>query len=286
MQKIIPHLWFDKEAVEAAEFYAKVFPNSKVNFKTEIKDTPSGDCDIVGFSVMNYYFRAISAGPVFTINPSLSFIVMFDDKDILIKVWDQLTSEGEVMMELKDYDFSEMYGWIKDKYKVNWQLIYMKEVPTQRVMPTLMFTGENCGKAQEAIDFYTSVFKNSKIEEISHYPEGIPKHTTDMIEHGRISLDGEFINIMESAFDHQFNFNEGVSLMVDCKDQEEIDYFWEKLSAVPEAEQCGWIKDKYGVSWQIVPADMGNLVNSPKATQAMLKMKKINIEQLKQANEK
>lgn len=88
---------------------------------------------------------------------------------------------------------------------------------------------------------------------------------------------------MDSAREHKFNFNEAISLMVNCKDQEEIDYFWSKLSAVPEFEQCGWVKDKFGVSWQIIPENMSELTKTPAAMQAMLKMKKIDIAALKNA---
>ncbi len=130
MQKITPHLWFDKEAVEAAEFYTSVFPDSKVNFKMTIKNTPSGDCDIVGFQVMGYDLMAMSAGPLFKFNPSISIIVNFDpsqDKDArkrIDEIWEKLAEGGKALMPLDKYPFSERYGWIQDKYGFSWQLIY------------------------------------------------------------------------------------------------------------------------------------------------------------------
>src|ERR687896_658998 len=144
MQKITPHLWFDKEAKEAAEFYASIFPNSKITNVTTIHDTPSGDCDVVSFELSGQPFMAISAGPL-------------------------------------------------------------------------------------------------------------------------------------------FKFNESISFIVNCETQEEIDRYWEKLSAVPESEQCGWLKDKYGLSWQIVPARMDEMLNNgteeqvARVTEAFLPMKKLNI---------
>ncbi len=150
MQKITPHLWFDKEAKEAAEFYVSVFPNSKINSIKTLHNTPSGDCDIVNFELNGQPFMAISAGPYFKINEAISFIVS-------------------------------------------------------------------------------------------------------------------------------------------CKDQAEIDYYWEKLSAVPESEQCGWLKDKYGVSWQITPTALDDMMATDdqakvdRVTQAFLKMKKFDIAELEKA---
>nr|WP_260642652.1 VOC family protein [Nitrososphaera viennensis] len=150
IQKITPHLWFDKEAKEAAEFYASIFPNSRITNVTTIRDTPSGDCDVVSFELSGQPFMAISAGPL-------------------------------------------------------------------------------------------------------------------------------------------FKFNESVSFMIYCDTQEEIDYYWDKLSAVPEAEQCGWLKDKYGLSWQVVPTVMGEMMKDKdekkiaRVTEAFLKMKKFDIATLQKA---
>lgn len=148
--KIVPHLWYDKEAKEAAEFYCSVFPRSKIKNITTIHDTPSGDCDVVSYVLLGQPFMAISAGPL-------------------------------------------------------------------------------------------------------------------------------------------FKFNESISFMVYCDTQKEIDYYWSKLSAVPEAEQCGWLKDKFGLSWQIVPSDMDRMMRSKDAakvarvTEAFLTMKKFDIATLKKA---
>lgn len=149
-QKIVPHLWFDKEAIEAAEFYCAIFPNSSISSKSVIKDTPSGDAETVSFNLSGQEFQAISAGPY-------------------------------------------------------------------------------------------------------------------------------------------FKFNESISFQVFCETQEEIDHYWDKLSAEPAAEQCGWLKDKYGLSWQIIPAVLGELMGSGDAeitarvTQAFLQMKKFDIVALQNA---
>ena len=144
-QKITPNLWFDKEAVEAAEFYTSIFPDSGRTFTSRIKDTPSGDCDIVSFELMGYEFRAISAGPHFKPNPSISFIVNFDpkyDKDArkrIDEIWDKLSEGGKILMSLDTYSFSERYGWIQDKYGVSWQILY--QYMDRRASPSAETTG-------------------------------------------------------------------------------------------------------------------------------------------------
>ncbi|MDZ7336608.1 MAG: VOC family protein [candidate division KSB1 bacterium] len=285
MQKIIPHLWFDKEARAAAEFYTSVFENSKINFINLIPDTPSGDAELVGFQIMDYEFMAISAGPLFKINPSISFHARCRTVAEVNQLWEKLYPGGMVMMELGEYPFSKRYGWIQDKFGVSWQVIYTEGDFQQRIMPALMFVGDVCGKAEEAIRFYTSVFPNATAEVLARYEKGEEPDQAGTVKYAQFTLEGQEFAAMDSAWPHDFGFNEGVSLIVNCKDQKEIDYFWEKLSAVPEAEQCGWIKDKFGVSWQIVPANMGELIgrNPKKTIPVMLKMKRIIIADLQQA---
>ena len=149
MKRIAPHLWFDKQAKEAAEFYCSVFPNSRILQVTTLRDTPSGDCDVVSFELAGQPFMAISAGPL-------------------------------------------------------------------------------------------------------------------------------------------FKFNESISFILPCETQQEIDYYWGKLSAVPSAEQCGWLKDKYGLSWQVTPTAMDAMLRGTpeqvgRVTQAFLKMKKFDIAALQKA---
>jgi predicted 3-demethylubiquinone-9 3-methyltransferase (glyoxalase superfamily) len=299
MQKITPHLWFDKEAKEAAEFYTSSFPDSKITNITTLHDTPSGDCDVVSFELWGTSFMAISAGPLFKFNPSISFFVNFDpsrDKDAkqrLDAMWAKLAEGGTVLMPLDKYPFSEQYGWLEDKYGLSWQLILTNPEGEERppIIPSLLFVGDVCGKAEEATDFYLSVFKNSKRGTIARYPKGMAPDREGTIMFTDFNLLGEWFAAMDSAHDHKFAFSEAISFMVYCDTQEEIDYYWEKLSVVPEAEQCGWLKDKYGVSWQVVPTAMDEMMSKgmpeqiDRLTQAFLPMKKLDIAKLKQAYE-
>ena len=123
MQKITPHLWFDKEAKEAAEFYASSFTNSKVTNVRTLHNTPSGDCDIVSFELSGRQFRAISAGPLFKFNPSISFHVKCKTKDEVEALWNKLSESGTALMELGAYPWSERYGWLQDKYGLSWQIV-------------------------------------------------------------------------------------------------------------------------------------------------------------------
>lgn len=286
MQKIIPHLWYDKEAKEAAEFYVSAFGgHSNINGVTTLENTPSGSVEIVTFELLGYAFMAMSAGPFFKFNPSISFHVKCKTVEEVEAVWEKLCSGGTVLMEVGEYPFSKRYGWIQDKYGVSWQVIYAEGDFKQRITPALMFTKDVAGEAEDAINFYASVFPDATTQVFARYAKDEEPDQEGTVKYATFTLDGQEFGAMDSAGRHDFTFNEAVSLIVNCKDQEEIDYFWEKLSAVPEAEQCGWIKDKYGVSWQIVPANMDELMskNPDKTTPVMLSMKKIIIADLEKA---
>src|SRR4030095_780506 len=128
-QKILPHLWFDKEAKEAAELYTSIFPRSRVTHVTTLRDTPGGDCDVVSFELAGFQFMSISAGPLFKFNPSISFILNYDPsqdsraRENLDAAWEELSSGGKTLMPLDRYPFSERYGWIQDRYSLSWQLM-------------------------------------------------------------------------------------------------------------------------------------------------------------------
>jgi len=290
MQKITPHLWFDKEALEAANFYVSTFPNSKVKNTTMLHNTPSGSVDIVNFELLGLEFQAISAGPLFKFNPSISFHVTCKTKEEVDEIWKKLSHGGQVLMELGAYPFSERYGWLQDKYGLSWQIIYSSgEHVKQKITPVIMFVGSVCGKAEEAVNFWTSIFPEAKVNAILHFGKGEEPDKEGTLKYGSFSLFGQEFGAMDSAHEHPFTFNEAISFIVNCDTQEEINYYWEKLSAVPEAEQCGWLKDKYGFSWQVVPSGMDEMLRGDdreridRVTQAFLVMKKLDIAKLQEA---
>jgi predicted 3-demethylubiquinone-9 3-methyltransferase (glyoxalase superfamily) len=299
MQKITPHLWFDKEAREAAEFYVSLFPDSRIASMATLHDTPSGNAEIVSFELAGQPFMAISAGPDFNFNPSVSFFVNFDPsrdrnaRQNLDILWDNLSKGGEILMPLQQYPFSERHGWLQDMYGLSWQLILSNPEGEERpvIVPSLMFVGDVAGCAEEALDFYLSVFKESEKGTLQRYPAGLEPDKEGTIMFADFMLYGQWFAAMDSAHEHNFAFNEAISFIVHCKNQEEIDYYWGKLSAVPEAEQCGWLKDRFGLSWQIVPTAMDEMMKSgteeqiARVTQAFLPMKKLDLAELEKAYE-
>lgn len=291
MQGIRPHLWFDTEAVEAAEFYCSVFPDSAVADVTTLPDTPSGDTEVVSFELVEQRFVAISAGPLFHFNPSVSFLVSCRTPDEVDGLWGRLSEGGTPLMPLDAYPFSERYGWTEDRYGLSWQLMHIPEGPTGRITPTLMFVGEVCGRAEEAVGLYTSIFPDSGIDHLLRYGPGEEPEVEGTIKHAGFSLAGRAFAAMDSARDHGFRFNEAISFVITCDTQEEIDHYWERLSAVPEAEQCGWLKDRYDLSWQVVPADMDDMLRGgtseqvARVTEALLGMDKLDRAALRWAYE-
>ncbi|MCB9266688.1 MAG: VOC family protein [Lewinellaceae bacterium] len=286
-QKITPYFWFDTQAEEAAGFYASIFPGSKIG-----KIQHQGDAVLtVQFFLSGQEFTALNGGPMFTFNPSVSFYVVCESEAEIDDAWAKLSGGGKALMPLNKYPWSEKYGWVQDKYGVSWQLTVGKisEVG-QKISPVLMFTEKQHGKAEEAINFYTSLFEDSGIHHIARYEEGEGDPAVGTIKHGRFQLDGNIFMAMDSSYRHGFGFNEAISFEVHCKTQQEVDYFWEKLTADGGEEMmCAWLKDKYGLVWQIVPDELIRLIFDPdpgraqRAVGAMMQMRKIDIEKVRRA---
>lgn len=275
---IYPCLWFDGQAKAAAEFYCSVFKYYKLT-----ADTPM----VVTFELNGQQFMGLNGGPQFLPNPSVSFFVVCETIEEIELAWDKLLDGGSVIMLLDKYDWSEKYGWVQDKFGISWQLSYGKmEDVGQKFTPTIMFTGQQAGKAELAIRFYTSVFDNSSIVGISKYAAG-DNDVEGTVKHAQFKLGQQVFMAMDSSFKHQFSLNEAISFVVNCETREEIDYYWEKLSEDGQEDRCGWLKDKFGISWQIVPAILSKLITdserAPRVMQAFMQMKKFDIEKLKQA---
>ena len=290
--RITPHLWYDREAVEAAEFYTSALPDSKITDVSKITDTPSGDCDIVSFELCGQPFMAISAGPLFKFTPAISFLVRCATVDEVDELWGKLAEGGSALMPLDSYPFSERYGWTADRYGLSWQVMLdTRGEIDQKVIPTLMYVGDVCGKAEEAATHYTSVFPKSEIQYVDRYGEGDAPDQPGTARHLAFTLNGYNFAAMDSAHEHEFSFNEAISLLIGCDSQEEIDHYWEALSAVPESEQCGWLKDRFGVSWQVAPANLEALLSRgteeqrSRVTQAFLQMKKFDLAEIERAYE-
>jgi predicted 3-demethylubiquinone-9 3-methyltransferase (glyoxalase superfamily) len=298
-QKITPNLWFDRQAEEAENFYTSSFKNCKVGQVIratkagyEIHGLPEGAVMTVEFIIEGQQFIAINGGPLFKFTPSVSFLVACETKSEVGALWEKLSAGGTALMELGEYPFSEKYGWTQDKYGLSWQVMHMGDRKIkQKITPTLMFVGEQGGKAETAIRLYTSVFNRAKIGDILRYGKGEEPDKEGTIKHAAFTLEGQEFAAMDSARVHDFAFNEAISFMVHCTTQEEIDYYWEKLTADGGQESmCGWLKDKFGVSWQVVPEGLDEMLRDPdkakveRVTNAFLKMRKFDIAELKKAS--
>ncbi|MBL8153249.1 MAG: VOC family protein [Anaerolineae bacterium] len=288
MQKIVPYLWFDKEAKEAAALYTATFPDSRIESVSTLHDTPSGDVDMVTVRLCGQRLDFMSAGPLFKFTPAISFVVECPTAAEVDAFWAALSPGGSELMPLGEYPFSPRFAWVQDRYGVSWQFL-CSGVASPRITPMLMFVGANCGKAEAAMQLYTSLFQDSRIDALMRYGADEAPDREGTVNHAGFTLAGQSFAALDSAHAHQFNFTEAISLMVYCADQAEIDHFWDALSAVPEAEQCGWLKDRYGVSWQIVPTALDAMMSDPdphkaaRVTEAFLKMKKFDLAALERA---
>jgi len=295
-QKITPNLWFDGNAQEAAEFYVAGFPEGKIlstsHYPNSVEEgladfqiPLAGQPLTIDFSLGGQRFTAINAGPEFRINPSISFMLNFDPsidshaRDHLDALWEQLMESGQALMPLDSYPFSPYFGWVKDRFGTTWQLILTDPAgePRPFIIPALLFADKETNLAEEALHFYVSVFEGAKVGSLVHYPEGSEPNQPGSLMFGDFMLADQWFAAMDSGIEHGFTFNEAISFAVECQDQAEIDAFWEKLSSDTMFEQCGWCKDRFGVSWQIIPENIEALMKKSGAYTHLMEMKKIVI---------
>lgn len=287
MQKITPFLWFADNAEEAAKFYVSLFENSRVLSVNRFENAgPAPTVVTVEFELEGQKFTGLNGGPHFKFTPAVSFYVACETAQEVDALWQKLSQDGSVLMELAKYPFSEKFGWVADKFGLSWQL-NLASFP-QKITPCLMFVGEQNGRAEEAMKFYAAQFENSTIDRVERYAAG-EGGTEGAVKHGVFSLDGQKFIAMDGGTNHPFTFTEAQSFVVDCKTQEEVDKYWEALSQGGQESQCAWLKDKYGLSWQIVPAVLIEMLKdkdpekSKRVMEAMLQMTRIDIATLQQA---
>jgi predicted 3-demethylubiquinone-9 3-methyltransferase (glyoxalase superfamily) len=278
-RKITPCLWFDAQAKEAANLYCSVFANAKITAQSPI---------VTEINVDGQSFILLNGGPKYRPNASVSFYYTCDSLAEFDRIWNALTKEGSVLIAAGKYPWSEKYGWVSDKFGVCWQLGVSKNAKvTERIIPCLMFSGDQYGKADEAIEHYTRIFDSSKVDSIQRYTNEAP-NSNGKVKHAEILLNGQRFMVSESAESEGIEFTEGVSFTIHCEDQAQIDFYWEKLTESGEESMCGWLSDKFGVSWQIIPTMLGKLMSDPakagKAAKAFMSMRKLNIEQIVQAS--
>jgi predicted 3-demethylubiquinone-9 3-methyltransferase (glyoxalase superfamily) len=276
---ITPCLWFDNQAKDAAVFYCNYFSDTKIVAQSPI---------VSEITVAGQHITLLDGGPMYKPNPSISFFYICETAEEITRIWEAFSAAGTVLMALDKYDWSEQYGWINDQFGISWQFSLGKlQDVGQKVTPCLMFTNEQYGQADEAIRHYTTIFKNSSVEGILRYTDKELPDQQGKVKHAQIVLNGQKLMLMESNHAHQFTFSEGVSLTIHCDTQADIDYYWGKLTQSGKESMCGWLKDKFGVSWQVIPTILGKIMTDPnkagKAAQAFMQMRQFDIEKIVQA---
>ena len=293
MQRIIPTLWSNDAAQEMIDFYSLVFDDLKVGRTDYYTDAgkeqhghDAGDVVTIEFQIANQTFIALNGGDTFQINPSISFFINCQTTEEVDVLWQKLSEGGTTLMPLAAYPFSKRYGWLSDKFGVSWQIILADDAKLDKIMPSLLFTKQHAGQAEEAMRFYASIFPDASVGDISRYGADQAPDKEDTVMYGTFTINGHTFTAMDSAQSHEFTFNEAVSLLVECESQDEIDRYWNALSADPSAEVCGWLKDKFGVSWQIVPTRLNDMLKDgtseqiERVTAAYMQMKKFDIAEL------
>lgn len=268
--KIYPCLWFDVQAHEAAEFYLSLFPKSAI-----LAESPVA----VSFELLGTPLMALNGGPKYQQTQASSYFVYCGDDVTIEELYASLLAGGKAIFPLDNYPWSPKYAWVTDRFGTNWQLDADPVRGDQKIVPCLLFVNENRSRVREALTFFTGIFAGSKILVESPHPG-----SEDLL-FAQVILDGKLINLMSSSETHEFGFTPGNSLVIPCEDQAEIDFFWEKLGEDGHYDRCGWLRDRFGHSWQVVPKDLGQWISDPekgqKAINALLKMDKLIIEDLK-----
>lgn len=279
-EKITPCLWFNGQAQEAAKLYCSVFDNAKITSQSPF---------VTGIDIDGQSVTLLDGGPKYKPTPAISFYYICEKPEELDRIWNAFSKEGNVLMALDKYPWGEKYGWLNDKFGISWQLALGKLSDVgQKVTPCFLFTGKQYGRAGEAIDHYSSIFKGVKVDGILRYGANELPDKEGNVKHAQMSLNGYKLMLMESAAPHDFTFTEGVSLTIHCESQAEIDHYWGRLTESGAESMCGWLKDKFGVSWQIIPTILSKIMSDPakagKAAQAFMSMRKLDIEQIVQAS--
>lgn len=285
MAPITPFIWLtDGDPQSQAAYYCGIFPWSSITQQNGFVTT---------FSVFDQSLSLLRGGPhpSAQLNPSISFSLRIKDKELTKTIRENLSEGGTVMMPFDEYFWSPAYGRCNDKYGVSRQVMYdTSEDPGHEkniLIPSLLFVQNNTGKAQEAMEFYTTIFPNSKIHTTRPYGENAMNEQPTHLAHAEFFLNNQVFIAADSGQNHQFNFNDGVSLCISCKDQAEVDRYREKLIADGGQEvQCGRCKDKFWVSRQVTPVQLpaalfdADPAKAQFAMQAMMQMKKIVIAEL------
>lgn len=275
-------VWIDGDLQDAVDYYAVIFRDVAVEMHGV-----SALLRIHGRQVM-----LLAGDDRYAPNPAISFMVHFDAEllggaEEASAYFDACYAElgvGGELMPLGEYPFSPRYAWVRDRFGVNWQLFTPLEAVDEVVVPAFMFGGVNHLHAEPATDAWMQGLGGERVS-LDRYLDAASAAGVEpeAVMFSRFTLRGESFIAMDSGAYHDFTFEPGVSLVLLCEDQAEIDEAWGLLSKRPEAERCGWCQDAWGVSWQVVPVNMGELFAVPGNVDKLLAMGKIELSQLQSA---
>jgi len=275
INKIFTCLWFDGNAKEASNYYRSIFKNSKLVSENDFVSM----LEVEGNKIM-----CLNGGPQYKHTPAISQFVTSGSDIEIEHLWNSLSKDGKILMPLGKYDWSENYGWCEDKFGVSWQIFKgkMSEV-NQKIVPCFLFVGKSFGKAEEALSYYTTVIENSKTQGILKY-ENTQSDLDGKVMHSQFCLNDTVFMAMDGVGEHHYTFSPATSFVIECETQKEIDYYWDKLGEGGTYSMCGWLDDKFGISWQIIPKVLAELMSdpqkAPRVTAAFLKMQKFDIQAL------
>lgn len=267
---IAPAIWFDNNAFEAFKWYSAIFPNSTYSQINPV---------VVSGKLAGTPFVGINGGAAFKPNSAISFLVTIESQTELLEIWHKLLEKSHsILMPLQAYPWSQLYAWIEDAYGVHWQLYLGKlvDVNNQVICPMLMYPHASKSICMEAVAFYKDLFPNLESHGQLHYPAP----NENKVQHTQFSIGPNMFMAADHIEESNEKFTEGVSLVIYCKDQTEINYYWDKITAKGKESQCGWCKDEFGVSWQVIPENIDVLIANPNAQKALYAMKKIIIDEL------
>lgn len=277
-KSIYPCLWFDGNAKQAADFYCALFKNSLL-----LQSNPL----VTTLEISGTKFMALNGDPKYKFTQAVSYFVYCGgDESEINRLYAELSKDGKVIWPLDKYDWSPRYAWVEDKFGVNWQLDVEAINNEQKIVPCLLFVNKKFTQVKEAMNHYTTIFPESRILMEAPYPPtaNLPEGA---LLFAQCKLNGFIFNAMSSTMQHDFDFTPASSFVIECDNQHEIDHYWEKLGAGGHYSMCGWLQDKFGVSWQIVPKVLGELMSdpqrAPRVTKAFMQMQKFNIDTLLKA---
>jgi predicted 3-demethylubiquinone-9 3-methyltransferase (glyoxalase superfamily) len=269
-------LWFDNQGAEAAKWYVSLFDGTSILYQNQV---------ITEISIEGTKLMMINGGKHYSPTSAMSNFVYFGgNHEKFERIYHALLDGGQILMPMDAYDWSSKYAWVKDKFGINWQMDIDEINHRQKLVPSLLFVNQRNHNVKEALSYYISVFEQSTMLMEWPYPESEASMPAGTLLFGQAKLGNTIINAMSSTLHHDYDFTPGNSLVIVCENQDEIDYYWKALGAEGQELMCGWLTDRFGLTWQIFPRILSDLMNDPergpKASTALRQMKKIVIAKL------